>query len=654
MSKDRKILPDETSETSTDSFNNGMSPEAEEDICSFNPKLPSTAFIFDEKTGRFLVPRFQKMQDYLNYHFAERLGKRLCEAIDCETKAGIAETCTITEASFWREDYLSFIADLTVTIEVTDPSCTARFSAETYVTQVLINMYDETVTYLDDFRPMTHHYEHEGGIILSDYLVPIFSTNTVEIQAEDMLLRLAPDAYHDLTKNNAFNVAKALGLTILHYHLHKSKKRSTIFFQEGTIQAEDYNEDGKKVVKRIKIPADTVVMNSNIPHIDGGRLDLFHECFHYEWHYCFNKLMELHQRDIQQLPEKHTLLNSFNKKKRSPLSWAEWQARRGAYGLLVPRSIMSKKILEYLKNYQDSDWHMGRKLETVLRRIATELDMSKANMRARAIQIGYIEAKGALNYVDRRYIEPFAFDPENGGGNYTFVLDSDELFEVYQKSKKLQNQLFEQSFVYVDGHVCRNNPAFIESTKTGEQKLTKWANWHVDQCCLRFIQIYEDNEEEYTIGTLNCDDAYDRYFLGFIEGASDAEKDKQIDIISKRIADMPVQFGEALRFLMKEYDVTVESLAEKTTIPPKTIQRLRNEPRTSYPLDYIIAICIGMKLEPPISGALLLRAGYDLRLMPQNLIYQFILSCRYTLKIEEIQCFLKSHNQKPLVLTPGE
>ena len=651
MSKDRKIIVDDTEiPEETIEFPDGMSLETQTDTYWFNPALPATAFIYDEKAGRFIVPRFQKMQNYLNYHIAEQIGNRLCQEINCETKTGIPETCAITTASFWREDYLSFIADLSVTIEVFDPTDDNRFSTETYVTQVMVNMFNETVTFIDSFHPYDYQYDHEGYILLSDYLVPILSANAIEEQAEDMLYKLAPKAYSDPKQNKACNLAKTLGLNVVVHPIHNSKKKSTLFFKEGTIQIDVPVDKETTITKRIKIPADTVVMNSNAKHADKGRIDLFHECFHYEWHYCFNKLMELHQRDIKQLSGKHMLIDTHNKKKRSPLAWTEWQARRGAFCLLLPKSIISKKIHEGLNKYKESDWHMGKKLEVILSQIGEEFQMCKGHMRGRATQIGYIEAKGALNYVDRGYIEPFAFDPENGGGNYTFVLDSNELFEVYQKSKKLQKQLFEQAFIYVDGHICKNNPAFVEKTRTSF-KLTKWANWHVDQCCLRFIQIYDDNEEEYTVGTLNCDDGYDRYYLGYIDGADEEEQAKQFEKIKDRIARMPSSFNKALVFLMKEYNCTEEALSEFSTLSVRLIAKLRNEERSYYPLDYLVALCVGMKLEPPVSEALMLRAGYDLRLMPQNFIYQFILSCKYTNTIDEIQKFLKSRKLKPLKLT---
>ena len=115
---------------------NGMSLEVDNDTFPFNPAVPCTAFSFIEAEGRFLVPRYQKMTDYLNIHFSETLGNRICEQINCKTDEATADTCRIISASFWREDYVTVIAELTVEIDVfrsSDNKC----RTETYVTRVI-------------------------------------------------------------------------------------------------------------------------------------------------------------------------------------------------------------------------------------------------------------------------------------------------------------------------------------------------------------------------------------------------------------------------------------------------------------------------------------------------------------------------------------
>ena len=66
--------------------------------------------------------------------------------------------------------------------------------------------------------------------------------------------------------------------------------------------------------------------------------------------------------------------------------------------------------------------------------------------------MGHIEAKGALNYVDGTYIEPFAFERSRGNGNYTFVLSHRELFDEYCSNPDFRKRLDSGRYVFADGH----------------------------------------------------------------------------------------------------------------------------------------------------------------------------------------------------------
>jgi malonyl CoA-acyl carrier protein transacylase len=68
--------------------------------------------------------------------------------------------------------------------------------------------------------------------------------------------------------------------------------------------------------------------------------------------------------------------------------------------------------------------HAGEKFERVGKELAKNLHMPHFRIRARLIQLGNIEAKGALNYVARELIEPFAFNTDSWREEqHTFVVD---------------------------------------------------------------------------------------------------------------------------------------------------------------------------------------------------------------------------------------
>ena len=72
-------------------------------------------------------------------------------------------------------------------------------------------------------------------------------------------------------------------------------------------------------------------------------------------------------------------------------------------------------------------------------------------------------------------------------------------------------------YVYADGHVVRNEPEYVErrlvcNEDDPEEReklvLTGWANAHVDDCCLRFVRLYvQQNVGRYVYGRLYYDAA---------------------------------------------------------------------------------------------------------------------------------------------------
>lgn len=85
---------------------------------------------------------------------------------------------------------------------------------------------------------------------------------------------------------------------------------------------------------------------------------------------------------------------------------------------MMPLGLMRPQIEKRLSALRQYSLHAGQKLDRVARAIARERDLPRFRVRARLIQMGYIAAKGALNFVDGAYIEPFAFSLGNGSGDF--------------------------------------------------------------------------------------------------------------------------------------------------------------------------------------------------------------------------------------------
>ena len=181
--------------------------------------------------------------------------------------------------------------------------------------------------------------------------------------------------------------------------------------------------------------------------------------------------------------------------------------------------------------------------------------------------------------------------------------------------------------------------------------MTMWGNAHVDECCLRFICIYEENEiSEYEYGRLFCDEEYIKNYYMFAGKDADMTEAERIEAIDRIIEEMPPTFHGALKYLIDMSGKTMADLESEAQISESTIRRLRKEERRDYSLDQVVAMCITLHLPPPISEELVDRAGYNLRRPKSHRIYKQVLDCKFMDTIDEVQSYLARNNLPQLRL----
>ena len=631
---------------------------------TYRHDLPDEAFpelIDGRKT--ILIPMVQTMKDYILLHYKRGIAAELCRQImDGEVATGydiddiqvipLAKTCRLRKMSFWRKSTSVIIADIDVGIDlflkdgVIDDTVKASFRVTLHIDMdegVILECY---IYGESDIMPERDMW------LLSDYLVPILRKDEIESGAEELLERFNPEALCELKARNAFDMAERMGLQIMTLPLYKRPKtKSILYFCASEIAVCNKQDDQPQELPEIvRIPGNTIVINTNVIPEAFCQLYIYHECIHFEWHYLFYRLQDMHTNDIKCLKTRR-IVKTAKMRNENPLLWMEWQAQRGSFGLFMPASAMRPKIRAAMDEMTNRNWHLGRKMEHVARKIAHENDLPKYRVRARLIQLGYVMAKGALNYVDDRYIDPFAFSVEKGTGDYTFVIDKRDAFKEYMDNPDFRKYLDSGAFIYAEGHICLNDPKYIAYTRTGA-KLTTWANAHVDACCLRFISVYEQcNVAEYCFGALNSDEEYNRHYLMLSENDKGDAKPVSFKEMSDIVNSLPNTFHEALSVLMKMKNVTIEQMAEKASLSVDTIKRLRRNERRDYTMDQVVALCIGLHLPPWLSCELVRRAGLMLRDIPEHRAYRYILDCLFMDSIDDVQGFLKEHKFEPLKLS---
>lgn len=556
--------------------------------------------------------------------------------------------------SCWRLNRTDFLADISLTVSLTVGDhgrdvpgsfgfclslwfCTEDgFSLEVQELHTLENKPDRSFWKLDRF------------------LVPILREDEIETGAERLWENLLPDV-KEPKERSARELAEKLGLSILELNLHcQNRTRSILFFRDGTVLTQEEMRSGETdfplPVSR-SVPAGTIVLNT-AARSECRDLDILHECVHYEWHLLFYRLQKLMSTNPQEI--RYTAVrNTAGRPNADPLRFMEHQARSGSIALLLPQNLIRPRAWRLFQeasacpSVNGYHNHPGFRWDRVIRRLADEYAVPRTTLRRRLVQLGHPAAKGAVNYVDGRYITPFAFTEEHSSnGQATLVIGRKALADLYHRSGEFRQLMSRGDFVWADGHVCLNDPQFLRATEEGA-RLTPWANAHADACCLRFEKVWlrENEESVWLFGTLNASEDYVREYDRFLDRRLSLTARERLTRRNQLMSSMPVSFPDALIYLMENRDggrITVEKLAALAHISEKTVERYRKPERTSFNPDIVVAICIALHLPPWLSRLMLNKAGFSVRSYGPTGYYGEILDCCFMDTIPEVQDYLRS------------
>lgn len=622
-----------------------------------------------EKT--VLVPDVIDMDTYFHKHYDKQLITELNELLadgsiaektgrDIVSERILPEECSVKTIRYWGESRETFYIDLEVRLELKVRSGNDTDTDFFWFYVIFWFCFDDVdeECSLHEFGLLENRKYLHYSWRLDKYLVPVFRRDEIEFYAPEIWKKYLPEAADNPEARYPDYLCNAMGLTVVYHRLSdRPHTRGIIFFEDGRLltQPEPFNCRRKDPVE-VQVKAKPIVLNSDTDSDYDYNLDLYHECIHYEWHYLFYKLQSMHNSDIEQLSTSKLTVKK-DKASSGPVSFMESQARLGSYCLMMPKAFMLDTIkklnAEYKpyarkKGYFDHD---GFRFEYMIRMISGKYQLSKARIKARMKQLGFTAAVGALNYVDGRYITPFALsDPDNCKNGRDYVIDRKNVHALYKSNKKFRDLMQSGQFTFVDGHIVYNKTEAEDVIYTASgARLSPWANAHADEVCLPFDKKYtEAHKCRYTYRQMNSDEDL-KNSMRFLSSAGtlsvkDAQKMKD-----RLMEDMPLSFHGALSYIMKGR-VTVDDLKDRIPLSRNTILRLRTEERPSYELDQVIALCIGLNLPPWLSEILLDKAGLTVKRYGPKGYYGVILDCFYMDTINEVQKFLEDNGYPELRL----
>lgn len=503
-----------------------------------------------------------------------------------------------------------------------------------------------TITGVDEY----YADKFDKKTTLSKYLIPYVYAEDLEKEAEKFLYKYCRQALKEPMPIPLDELMSNMGLELYEAPLPDNIFGKT-YFTESTVDV--FNEDYDVVSQ--KIYPGTILLNPNIffmRNIGSRNNTVVHECVHWDRHYKFFELQKLLNSDFGTITcevIEHKGQNDTGIE--GALQWIEWQANALTPRILLPVITTRQKLKEILLrlHVENPEKTESDIMEEAIQELADFFAVSKFAAKIRAIELGFVQAQGVLNYANGKYLPSFSFN--------TIALKKDESYIIDAKNAcfeacfdaDVKVALSKGNFIYVDNMFCINDKKYIIETEDGGCTLTVYARQHVDECCLKFKQKFKvcsaQGDAFYTQCYLCKDvDAGTYCECKYIDDEDNQNVEKRAAELKKlkeegsRIMDiyrsLPMSFAGTLDAHIKRLEkedgrkMTNLELALRTGLSDRYIQDLRKEEK-NLSLGTVCSICIGLHLHPVFSNDLIKKSRNNYPMNEEGFFNRFLIEHHY-------------------------
>lgn len=481
---------------------------------------------------------------------------------------------------------------------------------------------------------------------LTKYLVPYIYAKDLDKHAERFLKKYCPRALEEPMPLPIKEIVEKMGLTVYHAPLPDGIFGRT-YFNDANVEVFT-NKTCSETEDRTICPG-TVLVNPDVVfmrNIGSTNNTVIHECVHWDKHYKFFELQKLLNPDIQAIS--CAVVEDYKKKSNEledELSWMEWQANALAPKILIPAKTGKAKLSEILNRLHRA--YRGRLrdgyvMELAISEFADFFKVSTTAAKIRAVELGFEQAAGVFNFVDGKNYPPFSFKKGSLKKGQTFVIDRNNVIIQSLLNPDLSEDIAARRFIHAGGLLVINDPQYVSIVEDSEPTLTEYALEHVDECCLVFdrtTRVSTQYDDSFYRICFLCRDADSK---SFVEASFNPKEGKNEDLQkraremaaiaaeAKRVADIlaevPSSFCGTLDYHIKRRGYTNEKMEERTGISSRMIQDYRKKKDSNITLQSVLALCIGLNLQPPFSYDLILKAGFNIMTAKdEHLIYRYLI-----------------------------
>lgn len=492
--------------------------------------------------------------------------------------------------------------------------------------------------------------EYDGKTPLDDYLIPFINSDNLEDEAYSCLEEIYPYVFQRSGPLNMKAVARENQLTIKLTGLSPDgkgrKARLYLYKKKGEVL---FDKNGKPFTATV--PANTILVERKLYYKNLLRAlnSTAHELCHFGKHSLFELAQEMYRDELMEhfgIADANVL--SMDAEEQKVIRVMEWQAKRLAPRIQMYTGHVEDKMDELLNKYGWCEKHAM--VERIVRDLAEYFKVSKEAAKYRIQELGYLNTDGDLVFIDDAYLP--AYDvPEWLKPFETFDISFDELLGLYRQDKRLQKMLHTGNFLYCEAHLCVNDKKYIE-IKNGKPHLTQYAHENMIECCVLFTK-HKTIVIDYKSGVFQdaaplIDYAVIGAHFNFIGNVTDPlERAEKRNAIKRYL---PNFFPDLLIFHMARLRIQEEDLEDFSGVSVSTITRYRSQNDYKCTEPKLLALSVGLSLEPDFSKDFLKKGGYsfDKETIVLDMI-DFMLDTMYKEPVEVWRKYFVSHGYKGLI-----
>ena len=426
----------------------------------------------------------------------------------CDEEFIKAEDGYIYRIEFSRKDQSHFFADVILVYQISvssrrgDMNSTRNFE-QWYRLRNIFEIRSNLYSILECSVSIYHKEDANPGLPMSKYLVPVLSADGIEEEAENLLMQYYPEAMLQLPVDGEL-LAERMGLQVIALPFSDEEKiMGKAIFNDTDIRLN--TTAGEKIMR---IHPRTIVVNSNYEqNRNQWNTIIIHECCHFYEHDLFIWGQTQYNEQLVGIDCPITR-GRYPLQGKSPLFWAERQARMMTYRVKMNKHVTRAKVREYRQQYWRAhpNGSEEEQFEETIYRLAKFFGVSRQAARNRLVEVGFPEAQGLMNSVDGKYIHPFYYLKGVLQGNQTFLIGVKDAVQLYARSEKFRELINSGAYIYLEGRFCINQPEYIVIGEDGKPRFTEYARLHTEVCCLRFDRDGKYGNPSYSWGELHLED----------------------------------------------------------------------------------------------------------------------------------------------------